>query len=464
MTKTSLFDGFEEVSAKAWKQKIQFDLKGADYNDSLLWESPEGIVVKPFYNAEDLEEAAHIPAKESDNWRIGQNIYCGDSEKANLKARDVLTRGAESLILRIPSTACDLEELLKNVDLKKTPLHFNFDFFSLDFINSVIKTISNSASEVYLHLDPIGQLSRTGNWFVNEKQDFMILMRAIDQSALLENVNPISVDVSLYQNAGANMVQQLAYAMAHANEYLNILDSGPKKPKALPKFSFKMAIGSNYFFEIAKLRALRILWNSLSASYGGDGNCHILAVPTKRNKTLYDYNTNMLRTTTECMSAVLGGADTVCNLAYDSLYHKDNEFGERLARNQLLILKEESYFDKVNNPADGAYYIETISSQLAGKALEILKSIEKSGGLLKQLRDHTLQRKIKESATKEQALFDSQTEVLIGTNKYQNSADRMKADLELHPFLKTNPTKTRIEPVLEKRLSEEVEQNRLEDE
>lgn len=464
MTKTSLFDGFEEVTAKAWKQKIQFDLKGADYNDTLLWESPEGIVVKPFYNAEDFDGQVGIPAKKKEGWRIGQHIYCGDAEKSNAKALNVLDRGAESLVFRIPSETCDIAALLKDIDLLKTPFHFYFDFLSLDFINKILKTVGRSASEVYLHLDPIGQLARSGNWFVNANQDLATLKEIVQQNSLLDNVDCISVDVSLYQNAGANMVQQLAYAMAHANEYLNALDSGLGNSKALPKFSFKMAVGSNYFFEIAKIRAFRILWDSLSASYGGDGSCHILAVPSRRNKTLYDYNTNMLRTTTECMSAILGGADTVYNLAYDCLYHKDNEFGERLARNQLLILKEESYFDKVGNPADGAYYIENITTQLAKKALELFKSIEKAGGLLKQLKDHTIQRKIKESAHKEQLLFDGQTEVLIGTNKYQNAADKMKGDLELYPFLKTNPTKTFIEPILAKRLSEEIEQKRLDDE
>jgi methylmalonyl-CoA mutase len=161
------------------------------------------------------------------------------------------------------------------------------------------------------------------------------------------------------------------------------------------------------------------------------------------------------------MSAILGGADAVANLAYDTIYHKENEFGDRISRNQLLVLKHESYFDKVNNPADGAYYIETLTEQLAEKALELFKDIEKNGGLISQLIDGTIQRKINESAQKEQKLFDSGKEVLLGTNKYPNKNDQMKNDLELYPFVKQNARKTLITPIIEKRLAEKLEQERL---
>jgi methylmalonyl-CoA mutase len=164
------------------------------------------------------------------------------------------------------------------------------------------------------------------------------------------------------------------------------------------------------------------------------------------------------------MSAILGGSDVISNLAYDALYHKDNEFGSRIARNQLLVLKHESYFDKVNNPADGTYYIETLTEQLAEKALELFKNIESGGGFLHQLKEGIIQRKIKESAAVEQTDFDAGKLVLLGTNKHPNSEDRMKNDLEISPFLETEARKTLIEPIIEKRLSEQLEMNRLNDE
>jgi methylmalonyl-CoA mutase len=154
------------------------------------------------------------------------------------------------------------------------------------------------------------------------------------------------------------------------------------------------------------------------------------------------------------MSAILGGVDGVSNLAYDAIYHKDNEFGDRIARNQLLILKQESYFNQVHNPADGAYYIESLTEQLAEKALALFKDIEANGGLITQLIEGTIQRKINESAQKEQELFDSGKEILLGTNKYPNKNDKMKHDLELFPFVKKNPRKTLITPIIETRKTE----------
>ena len=277
-------------------------------------------------------------------------------------------------------------------------------------------------------------------------------------SAATTNISLISIDAGLYQNAGANMVQQIAYALGHVNEYFNKITT-INRP-----IVFKISVGTNYFFEIAKLRALRLLFNLIAKEYNHNLDCHLLVTPTKRNKTIYDYNVNMLRTTTECMSAILGGADTIANLPYDALYHKDNEFGDRIGRNQLLILKNESYFDKVNNPSDGSYYIENLTHQLAEKALALFKDIETNGGFLKQLNEGIIKRKIQESADKEQELFDTGKEILLGTNKYPNKNDRMKDDLELFPFVKIKPRKTLITPIIERRLAEKMEQERLKEE
>jgi len=259
-------------------------------------------------------------------------------------------------------------------------------------------------------------------------------------------------------------VQQLAYGLAHAHEYISHFSDHSTAPGSSLGLTFKIAVGGNYFFEIAKLKALRWLRNTLSSEYNFQNECSILATPSKRNKTLYDYNVNMLRTTSECMAAVLGGADAVSNLAYDAIYHKDNEFGDRISRNQLLLLKEESYFQEASSIAEGSYYIETLTQQLAEKALQLFKQIEKSGEFLSELKKGTIQRKIKESASKKQQLFDSGTIPLVGTNTYQNSQDRMKHDMELYPFVKTNPRKTLIVPIIEKRLAEELEQKRLDNE
>ena len=449
----SLFKEFEDVSSKAWKQKIQVDLKGADYNDTLIWKTNEGIDVKPFYHSDEFETLPTPSNSKTTEWKIGQVINVDNAKEANLNALDDIKRGAESIIFHISSEDISIKDLINSIDLVKVPVELNCNFLSDTFVN----TLSNTPLKI--HTDIIGNLAKTGNWYTNLKEDHLKF------ESIVKSTNQLSVDLTLYQNAGANIVQQLAYGIAHANEYLNHLDNiiTSDKKKSL-QVTFKLSVGSNYFFEIAKLRALRLLWTTLAEQYGVNSDCSINAIPSKRNKTIYDYNVNMLRTTTECMSAILGGADIVCNLPYDSLYHKPNEFGDRIARNQLLVLKSESYFDKVNNPTDGAYYIESLTQQLAEKALTLFKDIEANGGFLNQLKEGTIQRKIKESASKEQADFDDGKLVLLGTNKHPNAADKMKNELEISPFLEVEKRKTLIEPVIQKRLSEQLEINRLSDE
>ena len=455
-----LFEDFDEVSAKQWKQKIQYDLKGADYNETLVWQSPEGIHVKPFYHQDDFEEEFQPIPGQPKSWRIAQKIFIDDEKIANNIALDAAERGAEAIIFSA-AEEFDPKTVFKNFPFETVSIYFNLTFLSEAFYNKLIKFFSdlpaNSEGKaiVYYNIDLIGNLARTGNWFHNLKKDHEILDSIFEKNP---SQNLLSVDASLYQNAGANTVQQLAYALAHVNEYLNHIATETKQPLSL---TFKLATGPNYFFEIAKIRALRKLYATLAKEYVTTETCHIIATPSKRNKTLYDYNVNLLRSTTECMSAILGGADTVCNLPYDALYHKSNEFGERIARNQLLILKHESYFDTVSNPVDGTYYIESLTDELAEKALQLFKEIEKGGGFLQQLKDGTIQKKIKESAEKEQQLFDSGELKLLGTNYHPNKNDRMKGDLELFPFVKHNPTKTLIAPIVEKRLSEITEQERL---
>lgn len=453
MTNNNLFSEFEPVSAKQWKQQIQYELKGADYNETLVWESPEGIKVKPFYHNDETEVNldAIVPSKP---FAIVQNIFVHDVKKSNARALETLQRGAESIRFTIENDAVSIEELMQNLPLENVNYYFNLPFLSVEFSNKINDFASKNKAIIFVQIDPIGQLAKDGNWFENLEKDF----EKLNTIASKTTVPFLTISSRMYQNAGANIVQQLAYTLAQANEYFNRI-TVMNQP-----ITIEVAVGTNYFFEIAKLRALRILFNTLASEYNHDFDCHIIATPTKRNKTLYDYNVNMLRTTTECMSSILGGADAVANLPYDALYHKDNEFGDRISRNQLLILKHESYFDKVNNPADGTYYIETLTEQLAEKALELFKDIEKNGGLISQLIDGTIQRKINESAQKEQELFDSGKEVLLGTNKYPNKNDQMKNDLELYPFVKQNARKTLITPIIEKRLAEKIEQERLNNE
>jgi len=461
MTK-SLFNDFNSVSAKAWKQKIQLDLKGADYNDTLIWKSSEGIDVKPFYNEEDLQSFSHQIETPS-SWNICETIYVHNETNANNKAHYALNNGAESLKFIIPNSTLSIQAILENINIVSTTVYFDLEFLDAQYVQHMFSVFGND--KIYINTDIISHLVKTGNWYANLENDHE------NFENIVTSTHGFSVDLSTYQNAGANMVQQLAYTLAHTNEYLNHINNSKSLRNLFEennsetlKVTFNASVGSNYFFEIAKLRALRLLFKELISEYNFNAECQIIAAPSKRNKTLYDYNTNMLRTTTESMSAILGGANTINNLPYDALYHKDNEFGTRIARNQLLVLKHESYFNKVDNAPEGAYYIETLTHQFAEKALDLFKAIESKGGFISQLFDGTIQRKIKESEQKEQDKFNTQEEILLGTNKHPNPKDKMQAELELYPFVKTNIRKTLIEPIIERRLSETIEKERLENE
>jgi methylmalonyl-CoA mutase len=450
------FDEFEDLSSKAWKQRIQFELNGDDFNSNLVWKSLEGVDVKPFYHY-DSGIATHPIKHQSDAWKIGEQVYVQNAKSANILAKECLNKGAESIYFILPKSSIDIQKLLDGIDVSTIRVYLDLQFLDPKFTTQIEALNINQNSKLFILSDCIGHLAKSGNWHKNLVSD---KKNTIDYCNAMTGVKSvISIDMAHYQNAGASMVQQLAYALAHAHEY--IVDN---ERFNISNMIFKVAIGGNYFFEIAKLQALRWLWQTLMEEYGKNIKCHIISEPSKRNKTIYDYNINMLRSTTEVMSAALGGSNTIINLPYDALYHKDNEFGRRLSRNQLLILKHESKFSEVNNPTEGTYYIKHLTKQLAEKALKLFKDIEKEGGFLELLKSGIIQRKIKEHAQKEQESFNVKEQELVGIHVQQNRDEKMKSQLELYPFLKYNPRKTLLEPILARRIAESLEQKRLDNE
>ncbi len=453
--KDKLFKEFPEVSPEQWKQQIEADLKGADY-DKLFYKSLHGVDVKPFYHSGDLKGS--FPVSPPGSWNVCEKIYVDSAEEANQKSIYALEKGAESLWFVIPSEEISLEKLFKGIDLQQTPIYISLEFLSEEYFRELQNFLKDRSTQIFLQIDILGNLARTGNWFHSAEKDHEILKSLASSSKGFTSV--VAIDSTLYQNAGANIPQELAYSLAHLNEYLNYFEEGKV---ALENFQpqFLVASGTNYFFEIAKIRALRWLYTTLAKKYNLPETCHILAQPTRRDKTLYDFNVNLLRSTTEGMSAVLGGANAVYNPPYDSIFHKSNKFGDRIARNQLLVMKNEAYFDKVANAAAGTYFIEKLTRDFAEAALKIFKEIENAGGFLKQLKEGYIQQEIQKSAEREQEKFDKGELILIGSNKFANPQDKMQDELELDPFLRNNPKNPVVEPILEHRLSEKLEQERL---
>jgi methylmalonyl-CoA mutase len=442
---------FKPVTSAEWKQKIQVDLKGADYNETLLTSTLEGITIKPFYHLDTFKKL-HIPTVTTD-FKICQNIKINSEIDANKLATNAIKKGANSLKF-VADKPFNFEELFNNLLQKDCEFQFQFNFLDQYFLLNLSEFLKKET--FYFNIDPIGQLTKTGNWFYNSKQDFEILATL---SSKIKKHYLFSVNADLYQNSGANMVQQIAYSLAHANEYLTQLGG-----EIANQIQFNIAIGSNYFFEISKIRAIRYLYKLITKTYNQNTVAQIFAQPSLRNKTIYDYNVNMLRTTTECMSSILGGANTISNISYDAVFHNENDFGDRISRNQLLILKEESYFKNAKEAATNSYYIEEITNQLVEKSLSIFKDIEKSGGFLKQLKEGTIQRKINENTQKEQQLFEENKLILVGTNSFIQEDEKLKNELEKPLFNKKKYKKTSIIPIIPKRLAEIIEQKRLKNE
>lgn len=443
----SIFTDFNSVSAKAWKQKIQVDLKGGDYNELLLSKTNEGIVIKPFYHQDNFKKL-EIPEVKIET-KICQTIFVDNEEKANRIAKEVIEKGATAIRF-VAQQTFDYKTLFKDLD-SKIKILLICDFLDVEFVQELVE--ATKSYQVNIVIDILNNFVKSGNWYRSEKDDFKEIKDITNSNV---GKSYIGIDASIYHNSGANSVQQIAYTLGQLNEYLN---EGVILDKAEIQITF--SVGSNYFFEIAKIRAFRYLFKKLIKEYQLNSTANILVEPTTRNKTIYDYNVNMLRTTTECMSAIIGGANIVSNTAYDSIYHRSNAFGSRIARNQLLVLLEESYFKNNKSIAKGSYYIEQLTYEIAEKALQLFKDIERNGGFLQQLKKGTIQRKIEESAKKEQEQFDKGEIVLLGTNKYPNKNDKMKADLELYPFVKVKARKTIIKPIIPKRLAEKLEQERL---
>jgi len=459
-----LFEDFQPITSKQWKQNIQVELNGLDYNTTVLSNTNEGITIKPFYHQDAFKKLNILPNKT--DFRICQSIFVHSEKSANGIAKKAIHSGANSIEF-IANNPFDYKVLLQDIFnglSKPVVIHFKFNFLEPLFFKEII-TFSKDQS-VFLHVDIIENLVKNGNWFYSKQKDFEQLNSLLFHTN--RNISIIGVDASIYQNAGANIVQQVAYALAHANEYVYAISQLVALKKIqniefehlVKNISFKFAIGGNYFFEMAKLRAFRYVFNIILQKYNLQADINIVAQPSLRNKTLYDYNMNMLRTSTECMSAILGGANTISNVSYDAIFHKKNEFGERIARNQLLLLQEESHI-KNSNPTAGSYYLEELTYEIADKALAIFKDIEKKGGFLNQLFEGTIQRKIQENAKKEQQQFDDAELILVGTNKYNNETDVMKNNLELYPFIKKKSGQTILSPLIAKRLAEKLEEQRL---
>lgn len=438
-----LFQEFVAPTTQEWLDKIQVDLKGADFQKRMVWRTNEGFNVQPFYRREDVEKLQtpdSLPGefpfvrgnKKLDNeWYVRQNITANSAAEANAKALDVLNKGVTSLGFAIPKTELSVEyvdTLLNNIVCDCVELNFvTCKRCSLKLAEILVayfdkKGYNKENIVASIDWDPIEKTVMKG-----KDVDFLweYAPKLIETVKDYPNFRVISVNSVSLNNSGAYIVQELGYSLAWGAEYIQqLVDAGVEPTLAAKKIKFNMGISENYFMEIAKFRAARMLWAEIVKQYEPKCDCAckmiVNAETSSYNMTVFDAYVNMLRTQTESMSAALAGVHSIVVTPFDAAYETPNEFSERIARNQQLLLKEECHFSTVVDPSAGSYYIEELTSSLAKEAWKIFLAIEEQGGFMAAAKAGVIQDDINATNEKRHLHAAQRKEFILGTNQFPN--------------------------------------------
>lgn len=454
MADEKLFTEFPPISTEEWEATIQKDLKGADYERKLVWRTDEGFNVRPYYRAENLEDLDYLNTlpdefpytrgtkADNNKWDIVQEVEEADPAKANAIATDALKRGATCIAFNAANIDSDaaLETLFQGIDLNTTGVQFNHVKSYLDLMKRFVAYVEahnydKEKVQGSINFDPLTYRLKHNKFWKSAQEDMMQAVELLEMNGCMKNFKVINVNGIVLHNAGSTIVQELGYTLALANEYLSFCtEHGMKVEKAASRMQLTMSVGSNYFMEIAKLRAVRLLWSTIVEQYHPQCNCaykiHINTVASTWNKTLYDPYVNMLRSTTEGMSAVIGGSDSVSLQPFDVAYKESDEFSRRIARNVQIILKEEAFMDRVVDPAAGSYYVENLTNSIAEQAWKLFREVEAGGGALKLIEDGTIKAEIEKSCQKRDMDIATRRYILLGTNQYPNINEKMADKIE----------------------------------
>ena len=422
-----LFSEFSPASKEIWKQQTLKDLKGKDFEATLLWNTAEGIVVEPYYAAEDLvdERFVEIQACQVKNigWLNQPQVEVEEEKVTNTQLKALLQKGVDALMLDLTKNKkIELTKLLDGIKLSETPVFFQTGGREVATVSELLRFIPYQMKGG-LADDGLARWTQTGELSASY---FKELANCIQQTQTSPQFRTVCVSSHVFHNAGANIAQELAFTLSSAVTYLDKLtDEGLRVEEILSKVYFSLSIGTNYFLEIAKLRALRYLWERISGQFLKEvgrydkAYCYIHA----QTSTFYDAaitpNTNMLRATTEAMSAVMGGCDALTVHAYDAVFQESDEFSERIARNISILLKGESYLDKTVDPAAGSYYLENLTLQLVDAAWALFLAIEEKGGFMEAIAQNFIQEAIEENYQQTLRALQEGKRVMVGVNKFR---------------------------------------------
>ncbi len=448
--KERLFDQFPQTSYQEWRAKVEADLKGADFNKKLVWRTNEGFDVQPVYRAEDiasLETTKSLPGqfpyvrgtRDNNDWLTRQNIIADSAAAANEIARDVLTKGVTSLGFKV-ADAADVAVLLKDIDITKVEINLqccprNSVAVAKALVQYIVAAGAADSFRGSVEYNPLRRQFRHG---VEGIDNAAIVAEA---SELLNVVKPVaglrclSVDSAMLGNSGAYIYQEMGYALAWGAAWMTALtDAGFCACEVATRIKFDMCVSSNFFMEIAKFRAARMLWARIVEQYkpkcADAAKMNVCASTSRFNQTIYDAHVNLLRSQTETFSAAVAGVDSIVTTPFDLPYKTPDTFSERIARNQQFLLKEESHMDKVVDLAGGSYYVETLTVSIANEAWKLFLAVEADGGFFAQAGEGKVQQAVNESCKKRHNDVARRKEILLGTNQYPNINETAAGKIE----------------------------------
>lgn len=448
--KLNLLADFPAISTKEWKDKIIADLKGADFDKKLVWRTPEGFNVQPFYRQEDLKglkttvsAPGQFPyvrgTKTNNEWAIRQNICaCKNARKANAKALEVLNKGITSLGFCLDAEKLNYHFIKVLLDgIKADAIAINFSICPCaapELAGILVRYYGRSGYDFKkvvgsINVDPMKQMLIKGKPLTREQVTEKIVA-TVKAAKSLPNYRVVGVNSVILNNSGAYCAQELAYALAWGADYMTMLtEAGIPNYQAARAIRFNMGIGGNYFMEIAKFRAARLLWAKIVEAYKAPtfttalkeaAKMNVSAETSRFNMTVFDAYVNLLRSQTETMSAALAGVDEIVVTPFDVTFEQPTDFAERIARNQQLLLKEESHFDKVVDPAAGSYYLENLTHAIATEAWKQFLAIQEQGGMYEMIAAGKVQAAMQENLTKRLGDVAKRKEILLGSNQFPN--------------------------------------------
>jgi len=441
--KEKLFSEFQAPTTQEWLDKIEVDLKGADFQKRLVWRTNEGFNVQPFYRREDLKDLKAVDSlpgefpfvrgnKKSDNlWFVRQDINVEDVKEANKKALDILNKGVDSLGFKISGDSVNKEFIATLLDgILPQYVELNFKTCQRHCVELATVLLDYFKQKGYpltdlkgsINFDPIEKILVKGKDVTPVLSEAKSLIEALKELPGYRCINVNSVSLN---NAGAYIYQELGYALAWGAEYLNVLtEAGVEATEAAKRIKFNMGVSENYFMEIAKFRAARLLWAQIVKQYEPKCDCacqmHVCAITSEYNQTLFDSYVNLLRSQTETMSAALANVDSIIVTPFDKPYETPTEFAERIARNQQLLLKEEAHFDKLVDVAGGSYTIEHLTDAIAREGWKLFLAIEEAGGFLAEALKGNVTNAVNTTNDKRHAAAATRREFILGTNQFPN--------------------------------------------